>query len=171
MRVFVESQKFDQWWMRLLLLGVLFLAIGPLLLLNDLSELGQNELLIVGITFAIMAAISVFILFVLTLKTKIDDQGVHVHFYPFKRSPRLIKWDDITKIYTRTYSPISEYGGWGYRVRLFKDAGAAYNVKGNRGIQLELSNGKKILIGTQKQTEADSVINYYTNKSTDYDSL
>ncbi|MEP2937075.1 MAG: hypothetical protein ABJM06_01690 [Gilvibacter sp.] len=171
MRVFIENQKFDQWWLRLVLISVLLLAIGPMLLLNDWQDFGQNELVILLVSFAIIGAVSVFILFVFTLKSKIDDQGVHVHFYPFKRSPRLIPWDEITKIYTREYSPISEYGGWGYRVKLFKGAGAAYNVKGNIGIQMELTNGKKILIGTQKQTEADSVINYYTNKSDSYDSL
>jgi hypothetical protein len=29
----------------------------------------------------------------------------------------------------------------------------AYNVSGNRGLQLELTNGKKILLGTQRPEE------------------
>ncbi len=171
MRVFVETQKFDQWWMRLLLFGVLFLSIGPVLIYNDTANLGENELIIVLLVSAFTALIVVFVLFILTLKTKIDDQGVHVNFYPFKRSPSLIIWSEIAKIYTREYSPISEYGGWGYRVRFFKNTGAAYNVRGNIGIQIELTSGKKVLIGTQKQSEANAVISYYTNKSETYDTL
>jgi len=54
-----------------------------------------------------------------------------------------------------TYSPISDYGGWGIR---YGSIGKAYNVSGNRGVQLELLNGERILIGSQKPEELAAAI-------------
>ncbi|NQX76517.1 MAG: hypothetical protein HRT75_02160 [Gilvibacter sp.] len=73
-------------------------------------------------------------------------------------------WDEIESLYVREYSPIGEYGGWGYRLSFSKSTGRAYNVSGNLGIQIELKNGKRVLVGTRKKEEAEAVINYYTKK-------
>ncbi len=48
------------------------------------------------------------------------------------------------------YRPILEYGGWGIRYGL---RGRAYNVSGNRGLRVELTNGKHILFGSAKPEE------------------
>ena len=63
-----------------------------------------------------------------------------------------------------TYNPIMDFGGWGYRVS-WKGKGTALNVKGNKGIELILKNGKKITIGTQKPEEAMHAINSYFQAS------
>ncbi|MBX2959059.1 MAG: hypothetical protein KF732_03800 [Flavobacteriales bacterium] len=55
-------------------------------------------------------------------------------------------------MYVRQYSPLTEYGGWGIRLGLF-GKGTAYNVSGNKGLQLEFTNNKKLLIGTNKPNE------------------
>ena len=52
----------------------------------------------------------------------------------------------------RTYRPLLEYGGWGIRYAPF-GKGWAYNVHGSQGVQLELTNGKRILIGSQRAEE------------------
>ncbi|MES2389410.1 MAG: hypothetical protein V4543_15515, partial [Bacteroidota bacterium] len=59
--------------------------------------------------------------------------------------------DKTAKAYIRTYSPMGEYGGWGIRYGINK--GWLYNVSGNMGLQLELLDGKKVLIGTRKPDE------------------
>ncbi|SDL02555.1 hypothetical protein SAMN04487898_11451 [Pedobacter sp. ok626] len=66
-------------------------------------------------------------------------------------------WDVIDKYYIRTYSPLGEYGGWGIRYSM-SGQGMAYNVSGNKGLQLELNNGKKILIGTNNPTELEAAL-------------
>ena len=48
--------------------------------------------------------------------------------------------------------PILEYGGWGIRYSPF-GKGWAYNVRGNQGVQLELANGQRILVGSQRADE------------------
>ena len=42
--------------------------------------------------------------------------------------------------------------------------GKAYNVRGRYGIQLELIDGSKILIGTQKTEQAKEVVRNYSFK-------
>ncbi len=38
--------------------------------------------------------------------------------------------------------------------------GTAYNVSGKIGLQLELKNGKKILIGTRKPEEIENLLHH-----------
>lgn len=75
-------------------------------------------------------------------------------------------WEQIDSAYVRSYNPIGEYGGWGIRGgKLWsKSKGKAINVSGDIGIQLELKNGDKLLIGTQKKEEARSVLATYKSK-------
>ena len=45
---------------------------------------------------------------------------------------------------------MKEFGGWGIRVA---GDGRAYNAYGNQGVQLILTDGSRILIGTQRPDE------------------
>lgn len=94
--------------------------------------------------------------FVLRLHTRIEVDGIYVQFYPFHFKPLFFPWEKIHKAYVRTYSPLGEYGGWGLRYGFSK--GKAYNVWGSKGLQLELVDGKKVLIGTQRAEELESAL-------------
>jgi len=100
------------------------------------------------------------------LTTKIDEIGIHYQFYPIHFSLKIINWSELKAARVRTYLPLSEFGGWGFRSGFFgnKGKGKALNISGDIGIQLEFKNGQKLLIGTQKQTEAKSVLETYQNK-------
>ncbi|MDQ1088364.1 hypothetical protein [Siphonobacter sp. SORGH_AS_1065] len=52
---------------------------------------------------------------------------------------------------------MTEYGGWGLRLGLF-GKGIAFNVSGNKGLQLEFIDHKKLLIGTNKPEELTKVL-------------
>ena len=58
----------------------------------------------------------------------------------------------IATSYVRQYSPLLEYGGWGMRIGLF-GKGKAWNISGDKGLQLEFTNQKKLLIGTNQPEE------------------
>lgn len=83
------------------------------------------------------------------------DDGLCVRVLPFTRFRRHIPFDLITSCEARTYSPIREYGGWGMK---FGRGGKAYNVMGNRGVQLVLVSGERLLIGSQRADELAGVI-------------
>ena len=75
--------------------------------------------------------------------------------FPFHLAFKHYPWEMISKAEVRKYNPITEFGGWGYR---WGFGGTAVNISGNMGLQLDLSNGKKLLIGTQGPDELRSVL-------------
>ena len=163
MRVFNELQRFDQWWFRGILLFAFVSLVGALVM--AFPETNSDEVVFwVLISVGVLAmSTMILIAFFMQLETKIDEQGIHYAFKPFHRSFRHILWYDIRECYVRKYSPIGEYGGWGYRVTLGKK-GKALNVKGNLGIQVVLKNDKRLLLGTQKEDEAKRVVATYAHK-------
>ncbi len=82
------------------------------------------------------------------LNTEVDAERLQVRLVPLPT--RTIALDRIRRCYVRTYRPIRDYGGWGWR---FSRQGQAYNARGNRGVQLELIDGRRILIGSQNPEE------------------
>lgn len=65
--------------------------------------------------------------------------------------------------YVREYNPLMEYGGWGFRSSM-KGNGNAWNVSGNKGLQIEMIDGKKFMIGTQKPEELSAVLSQFNKK-------
>lgn len=110
------------------------------------------------------------LIFALKLITRIDEKGITYQFSPIHFKTKIIPWRNISKCYIREYSPILEYGGWGFRgffrSKLLRmgEKGKAYNVRGRYGIQLELIDSGKILIGTQKTEQAKEVVKNYSFK-------
>ena len=89
------------------------------------------------------------------LITEVRGDGIYIRYVPFHRSFRRIAFKDLKRCEVRTYRPLVEYGGWGIRFGL---KGKAYNVSGNRGVQLELTNGKRLLIGSQRPEDLRQAI-------------
>ncbi len=99
-----------------------------------------------------------FPIFFLSLKltTTVTEMAIYVQFKPLMIKQQTIPFSEITSIQVETYHPIKEF--WGYGIRLSIDGAKAYNIKGNHGIRIELKNGKKMLIGTQKTDEIKEVL-------------
>lgn len=164
MRIFKEEQRFNQLWLIILMVISLLVPIGIILgvYFKDPSSFSVLELVVL-IGFLIL--VSTFI-FSFKLISRIDENGIHYKFFPFHWKFRTLQWNDINKAYVRNYDALSEFGGWGFKGGPLwkKSKGRAINVSGDVGIQLELNNGKKLLIGTQKKAEAESVLANYKNK-------
>ena len=63
---------------------------------------------------------------------------------------RRIPLGDIRSVVEVEYDPAAEYGGYGIRSGA---KGLAYIASGNRGVQIELNDGRKLLIGSQRAGE------------------
>ncbi|RMA58470.1 hypothetical protein [Ulvibacter antarcticus] len=164
MKSFSETQGFDQWWFRALMLVVLVVIIVGLV--NTFPTFKDNmTAMISSLGFSLIGVLIIMlVLFYLKLETRIDEQGIQYGFWPFQLNLKLIPWRDISQCYVRKYSPITEYGGWGYRSKLFSQNPRAMNVKGNIGIQIVLKDGKKLLIGTQQKDTVEKVLKTYSHK-------
>lgn len=134
-KVFRESQKFTQWWLWLMLL-----SIGALLFYAAPANLGALILLVISLLFLFMRLI-----------TKVDEEGVRFNFFPFVK--RAYSWNDIASARIVDYGFV---GGWG--IRLFTSYGTVYNVKGRKGLAVELKNGKKFCLGTQRPEELQKTL-------------
>ncbi len=84
------------------------------------------------------------------LVTEVRNDGIYIRFSPFHRTFRKIAFTEMKQFEMRTYRSFREYGGHGIR---YGSKGKAYNVSGDRGVQIELLNGKRLLIGSQRAEE------------------
>lgn len=164
MKVFKEEQQFTQLW--LLVLLALCLIVPVTLIIKEYTQ--QNSTMSsTEFIFVLLGIVASFaFIFIFKLTTRIDEYGIHYQFFPFHFSFKKIAWSEINKAYIRTYDPIGEYGGWGLKGGFLwnKGKGTAINISGNIGIQIELKNNKKLLIGTKKEQEAKHVLENYQYK-------
>jgi hypothetical protein len=116
-------------------------------------QAGGLALLPVGA--ALLGVLVVFIFVNGRLRTEVRADAVYLRFSPFHRSFRRFEWKKIESAEARTYRPIREYGGWGIR-GLRKNR--AYNVRGDRGVQLVLTDGSRVMIGSARADEMAGAI-------------
>lgn len=167
---FYEVQRFRNTWVLALVLPIsLFLVIlfgyGMIkqLILGQpwgnrpLPDIALAIIGPLGILFGIGLAL---LFYSAKLITEAREDGVYVRFFPL--TYQRIPFEDIRNCEARTYSPIKEFGGWGIR---YGRRGKAYNVSGNRGVQLELSDGKRFLIGSGRAEELGRAIEIEIQKN------
>jgi hypothetical protein len=83
--------------------------------------------------------------FIGKLVVEVREEYLYLRYTPFLT--RQIPLDTIQRWEARTYSPIWEFGGWGIRGGFGK---RAYSVSGNQGVELELFDGQRVMIGSQR---------------------
>jgi hypothetical protein len=107
------------------------------------------------ILIALLVLLFTILLMSIRLETKINEEGIEARFFPFHIKSRKFSWSEIEKSYLRTYKPIKEYGGWGIKGTR---KNIAYNYSGKTGLQLELKNGRRVLIGTKMENDIERVL-------------
>ena len=161
-----EQQKFNQWWIWLIMLSLSGLWIWQLIQQIFLGiPFGDNPAPdYVVILVGLFPVAGILLFRILSLETNIDETGVYYRFRPFQRKPKSIKKEDIAKFEVKKYNPIMDYGGWGIRLGTSKK-GNAYNVSGNMGVLFELKTGKKFMLGTQNPESIRSALNKLMKQS------
>jgi hypothetical protein len=160
---FKEVQRFDQPWLWILLISLMLVVVGSfgygmfqqLVLGLPWGErpLSDTALLLVGVASLLLFGGIIMLFRSLRLITEVMPEGLAVRFHPLHR--KLIPYRQIKSCHARSYRPLLEYGGWGIK---YGPSGRAYNVKGERGVQLVLEDGKRILIGSQHADELERAI-------------
>jgi hypothetical protein len=87
------------------------------------------------------------------MTTQVYPDRLEIRMAPFVN--RTFRPADISNATARTYRPVREYGGWG--IRGWK-SNRAYNISGDQGVQLVLTSGDRVLIGTQRPQELQAAI-------------
>ncbi|WP_445474492.1 DUF6141 family protein [Methanococcoides methylutens] len=150
---FREVQKFRQFWVSSLVLipavVTLYGAYQQLFLGKPFGSNPASDNTMVAITIIFGFLFPLFI-FSMKLVTEVRSNGVYVRFFPFHFSFKKFGYADIASYKAVHYSALRDYGGWGIR---YGRNGKAYNISGNDGIMLEFTNGKHLLIGSQRVHE------------------
>lgn len=139
-KIFYEIQQFRQIWIWLIILIIVIVLYIPIIsgVLN----------IFLSIIFFLFGFGFIWLFYSMKLVTEVKEAGIQITFTPFTNF--IIPFNEIKNLEIREYRPILEYGGWGIR---FNRTGKAYTVSGKIGLQVELFNGKKILIGTEKSDD------------------
>ncbi len=142
MKRFTETQAFSAW-----AYSVMGLTSIPLLLITALTH--RPAFFSLGWSFLIVPL--GLICNLLCQKTVVSDSDLTVTFGAFvPLYRRHFALPEITAAEAVTYAPIADYGGWGIRGW---GQNTALNARGNRGVRLVLSDGRRVLVGSQRPQE------------------
>jgi hypothetical protein len=157
---FKEVQRPDQWWIWLL---IVFVAVGSwtAFILQVVIGIDPDATLfsdvIAWVVLVLVGIALPLMFFIIRLTVEVSPGKLSIRYMPFLKKD--LQPGDVNRTFTRTYHPIKEYGGWG--VRWSRRNGWAYNVSGDQGVQLELDNGKKLLIGSRKPDELQQALELF----------
>jgi len=109
---FKEEQKFTQWWLWVILIGVGMIPIFGLYKQIVLGEkFGNNPMSDVGLLFFALFVFNLLALFwFMRLKTNIDGNCIKMSFFPFVK--KKVNWHDVKSAKIVNYGFV---GGWGIR--------------------------------------------------------
>jgi hypothetical protein len=164
--MYTEVQRFRQWWVWLLVIliaGVSWYGFIQQIVLK--KPFGSNPAPdpVMIMIWAIFGLFFPALFYSIKLVTEVRYDGLYVRFFPLQFHSNKISYEEIKDYEIRTYSALKEYGGYG--IRLGKE-GKAYNVYGNRGIQIEFLDGKRLLIGSQQPEQFLQALQSVARKKT-----
>ncbi|MHA2621672.1 MAG: DUF6141 family protein [bacterium JZ-2024 1] len=168
---FREEQRFRQGWVWTVVAavtGLTFFTFGyaiyqQVVLHRPWGDHPISNEVLVGTALAIflLDAAVIWLLYSATLITEVRADGLYVQFYPFHLRVLKFPFDRIRRWEARFYNPIGEFGGWGIR---WGRTSKAYNVFGDRGVELEFTDGSRLLIGSQRAEDLASALSTARNR-------
>ena len=172
--LFEEEQSFPL-WIRAIVLFVVFALGGPATLMWFSIE-ADLDLVLVRMLFATLALVALAgaaLTFRMKLVTKLDSSSLHLRIHPLKWSllpsrmtHKDIALSDICRWEVRTYNSLlsREYWGWSFwGLSIAKGGRYLYMMRpsspiSGRGVQLWLSSGERVLVGSERPEELENVI-------------
>jgi hypothetical protein len=149
---FEEQQPFHK--NSLIWVGIVGMVPPIIIEVSKAVKEGSGSFENVALIIFIEALVFTF-LFTSRLETKLDEHGISYRLFPFQLKTRFIAWDEISSAQVRKYDPLGEYWGWGIKGTR---KNRAINIAGDVGLQLELKNGRKLLIGTLQREKMEEVV-------------
>lgn len=150
--VYREEQNFE-WWTYLLVALIEAVAGSTLAWIsqsgfNPVASGGLRGLAISMIAIGAIAMPMLVVVGFLRMTTEVTPTDLRVWFGWIPTYRRFVAIGMIQKIDVVSYRPILDHGGWG--IRSGRDGERVLNARGSRGVRLELSDGTRLLIGSQR---------------------
>jgi hypothetical protein len=150
--VYREDQNFA-WWVYLALAlmatttALTYLAVGP----NAPGASGPRLSGLAVFLLVGLALPSVLVLGVLRMTTEVTPMTCRVWFGWIPTYRHAVPLSSISSVEVVSYRPLADCGGWG--IRRGRDGERVLNARGDRGVRLTLSDGSRLLIGSQRPEE------------------
>lgn len=104
---------------------------------------------LLGLVAVMMLTLPLLILIgFLRMTTEVTPTEIRVWFGWIPTYRRFYPVDLVSRLEIVSYRPVVDYGGWG--IRTGRDGERVLNARGNRGVRLELTDGTRLLIGSQR---------------------
>lgn len=145
MSYFHEEQQFRQWWIWVLLAVVAL----PALLVVNLEGVAPSVLIVPLVVVAIGALFAFA-----RLVVDVDREEITVAFHMLAPKRR-ISLSTVRRAEATKYRPLLDYGGYGVRLGF---RGWAFNVSGDEGVLVEMKDGSRLMIGSQRPNELETAI-------------
>lgn len=117
----------------------------------------QSLLGAIAINLGIVVAVLVVWMAVLAqLTVTVTATSVRIRWSILAR--REIPRSDIVSAEAITYHPMREFGGWG--IRIGREGARSYSMSGDRAVELTLTNGKRVLLGSLDAESLAAAINH-----------
>lgn len=150
-QLFRERTFFYRNW---LIWAVLILVLTILVFTNANADRSPEEAKAILWTSVVVFGVIASVMFI-NLQVNIDSEGIRWRLLPFIRWKKA-QWDEIKSISLVRYNPLFQYGGWGIRYSFRK--GWAYNIAGNKGLEITKKDGKQVLLGTMSEDQCSELI-------------
>ena len=152
---FQESQKLS-FGIRVLV-GVISIPALIVVIRSMILQPSQETTIAFIIMFVTLAA-TYFLLINSTAHTRIDTQGIHYKYFPFVRNWKVIPWNGIKSVQVKKVSPLTDFGGWGYR---WAGKKKGIILSGDQAIIIGLTTGKTFVITTQEPDRAQRELDHH----------
>jgi hypothetical protein len=158
-----EKQTLHQTWIYVVLIAILGVFLWALIQQVFLGNPFGNHP-VPDIILAITGIIPIGFLIILSvgkMHTIVTDKEIKVKITPFMFQWKHIHFSEILSYSSTTYFPIKDYGGWGIRLTL--KGSRAYNVRKNKGVRIDLKNGRHIMIGSSHPDKLELAIQKHSS--------
>lgn len=152
--IYREVQRPKQLWVFILIsLNILFMWYWFIKQIILGVPVGNNSAsdtftIVFWIIFGVIIPFIYFILVKLIIEVRYD--GLYIKFQPFHFKFQHFPTKYILRYEAITYSPLKRFGGWGIRYNSKNET--AYNMIGNKGIELKVKNDV-FVVGSQNPEE------------------
>jgi hypothetical protein len=110
-----------------------------------------------AVAIAICVGLPVFLLVgFLRMTTEVTPSDLHVWFGWIPTYRRVVLVAAVVRVEVVNYRPLADYWGWG--IRSGRDGERVLNARGNRGVRIELADGTRLLVGSQRPEELAQVL-------------
>ena len=116
---------------------------------------------VVWLMWAVCGLAMPVLLFAARMTIRVTGNGLRVTYFPLLA--RTLPFSAIKSCEPVEYHPLRDFGGWG--IHSSARFGLAYTVGGNQGVELELADGKRMMLGSQRSMELASTLRAYLRRA------